>query len=212
MTSWFREYTIQSIFVALQATVIVYGILLTGTLLKINGYPEFENFAWHSRFVRHAGLILLLIPAGWVWLTIWYDRADRNYPLAFTVLTGVAVLFFLYRFLSVSAAATHRKTYSVFDDSYYQSPPIAQAEQAVLRADPTVGIFVLMILCSCVALAGGVVMSWAKLPLFRRGRIVTLGPGGLDDRRTNFYKIGLRLSVAGIIAGTVLVGILCLQG
>jgi len=111
MISFFRDYTVQSIFVALQSTVIVYGVLITSLLLKMHGYPdEWDNFAWYLMFVRHAGVILFLIPAGWVWLTIWYDRSDRRHPLFFTISTGLAVLLLLHQFFSFCAVRTYRRT------------------------------------------------------------------------------------------------------
>src|SRR6056297_3436310 len=110
MISWIRDYTLQTVFVALQATVIVYGILITATLLKGNGYPEYDNFFWFSKFVRHAGFLFLVVPAGWVWLTYWYDQSDRIYPLAFTVASGIGFLIILYMIFASSASGTYRKT------------------------------------------------------------------------------------------------------
>ncbi len=128
MISWIRDYTIQTIFVALQSTVIVYGILITATLLKGNGYPEYENFFWFSKFVRHAGFLFLLVPAGWVWLTCWYDQSSRNYPLAFTVATGIGLLFILYQIFAASAAGTYRKTFISEDPTALHAPYATPAD------------------------------------------------------------------------------------
>ncbi len=82
----------------------------------------------------------------------------------------------------------------------------------LLQNVPSNGILILLILSSCVALAGGVVMSSAKLPLYRQGRFLTLGHTGLSERGIRFYQIGLRLAVLGIIAQAVLVLVIWMPG
>ncbi len=127
MTFWLREYTIQTVFVALQATVIIYGILITATLMKTNGYPEWQGVFWISKFVRHAGLMFFLVPAGWVWLTIWYDRTDRRYPQIFSVVTGLLVLILLHQCFSRSAEGAQQRFFP--HDRYgYQSSPKADID------------------------------------------------------------------------------------
>ncbi|MEC5125932.1 hypothetical protein VSU19_04185 [Verrucomicrobiales bacterium BCK34] len=130
MISWIRDYTVQSIFVAIQATIIIYGIMVTGTLLKVNGYPEFDQFAWYSLFVRHAGFLILIIPGFWVWLTIWYDLSNRISPEAFTIVTGIVLMFLLYQFFSLSAAGADRKWGLFREVTQISQPQIHQAEQA----------------------------------------------------------------------------------
>ena len=83
---------------------------------------------------------------------------------------------------------------------------------AILQAVPSFAMLVLVMVSSGIALAGGIGMSWAKLPLYRQGRFFTMGSVGLDEQRTKFYRVGFRLSVIGIVAGAVLVGILCMPG
>ena len=83
---------------------------------------------------------------------------------------------------------------------------------AVLKSVPSSGILVLLILCSCVALAGGIVMSWAKIPLYRQGRFLTLGHTGLDDRGIRLYRVGLRVATSGLIVQTILVLVLWMPG
>ena len=83
---------------------------------------------------------------------------------------------------------------------------------AVLQSVPSRGIFILVILISCVAFAGGGVMSWAKLPLYRQGRFLPLGHTGLDERGIRFYRIGLRLAILGLIAQSVFVLVLWMPG
>lgn len=83
---------------------------------------------------------------------------------------------------------------------------------AVLQSIPSMGILLLVILSSCVAFAGGVVMSLAKLPLYRQGRFLTLGYTGLDERGIRFYRMGLRLALLGLIPQAVLVLALWMPG
>jgi hypothetical protein len=73
-------------------------------------------------------------------------------------------------------------------------------------------LLVLMTLSTCIALAGGLTMSLAKIPLYRQGRFFTLGCGGLDQRHTRYYRVGFRLAAIGIVAGAVLVIVLCMPG
>ncbi len=83
---------------------------------------------------------------------------------------------------------------------------------AVLQSVPSSGILILLILSSCVALAGGIVMSWAKMPLYRQGRFLTLGHTGLGDRGIRLYRIGLRIAISGISAQAILVLVLWMPG
>jgi|GEM_PF-885501 len=136
MISWIRDYTIQTVFVALQATIIIYGILATATLLKGNGYPEYDTFSSLSKFVRHAGIVLFLVPAAWVWLTYWYEQSDRNYPTAFTVATGIAVIVLLSFMFSRSIAGTARKTF-IHDMSASCYVPISQPNKTEISSPIT---------------------------------------------------------------------------
>jgi len=83
---------------------------------------------------------------------------------------------------------------------------------AVLKSVPSSGILILVILSSCVALSGGVVMSWAKMSLYRQGRFLTIGHRGLDNRGIRFYRIGLRLAISGLVVQTILVLVLWMPG
>ena len=97
-----RDYTIQTVFVALHATVIVYGIAVTATCMKASGYPEWDKFHYLPKLVRHAGLIFFLFPAVWAWGTVAYDRSSRRFPTEFTVATGLLVLLLLWWIFSAS--------------------------------------------------------------------------------------------------------------
>ena len=109
MIGYIREYTVQTVFVAIQATIIVYGILVTATLLKGSGYPEYDHFFWFSKFVRHAGIAFFLMPAGWVFLTFWYEQSDRLHPTIFTLATGFGLIVLLWWLFAISAAGTQPK-------------------------------------------------------------------------------------------------------
>lgn len=108
MINAIRDYTLQTVFVTLQATVIVYGIATTATCLKASGYPEDDRFGFLPLFVRHAGLLFFLIPALWAWGTVVYDRSSRRFPTEFTLATGVLVIFLLWWLFSKSAAGSIR--------------------------------------------------------------------------------------------------------
>jgi hypothetical protein len=104
---------------------------------------------------------------------------------------------------------THRDTsfrYFPWDIAFASGFPIILPFLllAVLHSVPNSGLLILVIFSSCVAFAGGVVMSWAKIPLYRQGRFLTIGPKGLDERRTQFYKVGFRIAILGLIAEAVL--------
>lgn len=115
MIGLIRDYTKQTVFVAIQTTVIVYGILTVATLLKGNGYPEYDHFSWLAKFVRHGGVTLFVIPAAWVWLTIWYDRSDRNYSEVFAIGTGVLTVFLLWCFFASAAKDSARRKGPITD-------------------------------------------------------------------------------------------------
>ena len=51
---------------------------------------------WLAVFVRDYGFLLLLIPAGWVFATLWLERHRSDWlTKRWTILSGVAVLLFL---------------------------------------------------------------------------------------------------------------------
>jgi hypothetical protein len=86
------------VFVAVQAVVIVHGVISVGVFIKISGYPEFDNFRSGVMFVRHAGFLMLLVPAAWVWLTVWYEGTSQSGPKVLTISTGVLVVLYLVLF------------------------------------------------------------------------------------------------------------------
>ncbi|MBB5352064.1 hypothetical protein HNR46_002305 [Haloferula luteola] len=87
------EYRIQGILGSLHAPLIVGGCLSTGAILKVRGYPdEFTELPLRLAFVRNWGFLLILIPLGWVVLTIWLERHQAIwFSKRWTVATGIAV-------------------------------------------------------------------------------------------------------------------------
>lgn len=134
MIGFVRDHTVQTVFVAIQATIIIYGILVTGTLLKGNGYPEYDHFFWFSKFVRHAGLLFFLAPAAWVWLTIWYDESNRLHSTTFTIATGFGMIAILWWLFSISAAGTDRKMF-IREDFGYEAGRTIQIAPVVDRVN-----------------------------------------------------------------------------
>lgn len=93
-------------FVAVHSVVIVHGVISFGVLMKVSGYPEFDNFRSEVIFVKHAGFLILLVPAALVWLTVWYEVTSQSGPKVLTISTGVLVVLYLVLFFvdSVKAA------------------------------------------------------------------------------------------------------------
>jgi hypothetical protein len=105
MIDTIREHKLQVVFVAIQATVVVYGVLWTAVILKANGYSEFPEFyPWLPRLVRHKGLIFLAVPALWCWWTVRYEEVGRKYANLVTFFSGFVILFLLWLVFSASAA------------------------------------------------------------------------------------------------------------
>lgn len=92
MNRW-QEYRIQSVFVALHATLIVGGWLATATMMRAAGYPD-ENLVWRplSLFVRNWGFVLILLPGIWAAGSIWLEnhRAEL-FSKRWTIVSGVAL-------------------------------------------------------------------------------------------------------------------------
>jgi hypothetical protein len=71
-------------FVAVHSVVIVHGVISFGVLMKVR----------------------LLVPAAWVWLTVWYEGTSQSGPKVLTISTGVLVVLYLVLFFvdSIKAA------------------------------------------------------------------------------------------------------------
>ncbi|MGD7653994.1 MAG: hypothetical protein ACQCXQ_12315, partial [Verrucomicrobiales bacterium] len=83
---------------------------------------------------------------------------------------------------------------------------------AVVRSVPNMGLLALMIGCCGVALAGGFLMTWTRLPLYRRGDWLSAGCKGLDEKKTRSDRIGFRLAACGLITGALLLLVLWMPG
>lgn len=93
-------------FVAVDSVVIVYGVISFCVFMRVSGHPEFDNFRSEVILVRHAGFLILLVPAAWVWLTVWYEGTSQSGPKVLTISTGVLVVLYLVLFFvdSIKAA------------------------------------------------------------------------------------------------------------
>ena len=117
-----REYTPQFIFVTIHSTIIIYSILFTATILKGNGYPEVDYFVGpFAYFVRHYGLVLILIPAFWAAFTISLDRSGWNYSQIFTVVSGINEMVFLFHFSGCSITQAERDIFIKVADWFVRS-------------------------------------------------------------------------------------------
>ena len=86
------------------------GCLFTGVILKARGYPdEFTELPLQLAFVRNWGFLLILIPLGWVALTIWLERTQASwFSKRWTLMTGIGLGIALgcYVFASMARAGS----------------------------------------------------------------------------------------------------------
>jgi hypothetical protein len=86
-----RDYAMQSIFAAAQSVAIVAGSLLTAATPRMRGSGS--GGPWLAVFVRDWGFLLLLIPAAWVFVTLWLERHRSDwFTKRWTILSGVLLL------------------------------------------------------------------------------------------------------------------------
>lgn len=74
---------------------------------------------------------------------------------------------------------------------------------SILAAVPNRVAFPMAIMMAGVAIAGGVIMTIAKWPLYRRGRLLAIGCGELDPPARKVYWRGLAVAVVGIAGEAV---------
>lgn len=87
-----RDNAMQSIFAAAQAVVIVAGSLLTAATPRMRS----GEGPWLPVIVRDWGFVLLLIPAFWVFATLWLERHRSDwFTKRWTILSGLLVLLSL---------------------------------------------------------------------------------------------------------------------
>ena len=104
MSIW-REYRIQSVFVAVHATLIVGGWMATATMMRIAGYPD-EGLVWRplSLLVRNWGFLLILLPGIWAVGSIWLETHPADmFSKRWTIVTGVVLFGVLAWMLFVAA-------------------------------------------------------------------------------------------------------------
>ncbi len=82
----------------------------------------------------------------------------------------------------------------------------------MLKAVPTGWLLVATVSSMTTALAGGILMTFAKWPLYKDGKFLTIGAPGLPESNIRQYGVGMRLAVSGLIVGAVLVFVLWLPG
>jgi len=62
----------------MQVLLIIFGWVLTCLRLKMLGYPDDNKYFVYSdwsKFVRHWGMLLLLVPAFWGCIGLWLDAS-----------------------------------------------------------------------------------------------------------------------------------------
>lgn len=98
-----RDYALQSILAATQSAVIVGGSMFTATIMKVRGYDAetAANWHWQLVFVRNWGFTLILIPAAWVFATLWLERhREAWFSKRWTLVSGVVLLCGLFFFMA----------------------------------------------------------------------------------------------------------------
>ena len=105
MTIKVHQHPIQTTLAALQCLLIVSGSLFIAWIMKARGYPD-PSLVWHPipTFIRSYGFLLLLIPAGWVFSTLWLESHPRHrQSRILSLLTGFVLLGALLFLFFVSA-------------------------------------------------------------------------------------------------------------
>lgn len=111
MTSLLQGCRTQSILMLVQASVVIGGSLLTRVVLKTFGYPQVVARNWgFPVFVRDWALLLLLIPVGWCFTTLWAEEKTDWWSQRATIISGImllGVLAFMIFLSLVSASSPH---------------------------------------------------------------------------------------------------------
>lgn len=94
---FYENHRLQTIFVLLQAGVIMAGSLATGVILKFAGYVDGMSIGLSPllSFVRNWGFLLISIPLAWTLLTIALERRTHWYSNRWTMGSGLLVLALL---------------------------------------------------------------------------------------------------------------------
>ena len=103
-----QEHKFQSVIAAFQCAVVILGIISATLMLKAAGFPESRQ-SWPGLpvFVRNWGLVYLLVPIVWVFVTVYLERKDDiEFGKRGVVISGLLVLLALFIFFFwVSARA-----------------------------------------------------------------------------------------------------------
>lgn len=78
-----------------QTLVIVLGFIAVGVVLKFSGYPENARWVrWNpvAVFLRHYGLILLLVPMAWTYFAARSLRHD-SYAVSYQTMMFIGITF-----------------------------------------------------------------------------------------------------------------------
>jgi len=109
ITQLFNEYRAISYLVLMQSTVVGFGTLATGTMVKVWRSAVEQGEAVYSPLslmVQDYGFTLLLIPA--VWATVILYRLRRKKSESSGVISGVSLLILFFAFFLLTATFAAR--------------------------------------------------------------------------------------------------------
>ena len=81
----------------IQVSVVIFGTLFVSGMLKVYGYTENPHLSWSpiAVFIRHYGLVLLIIPLIWIAAAIPAQAPERHPALPYaSTLFGIVLLIF----------------------------------------------------------------------------------------------------------------------
>lgn len=108
----YENHRIQTIFILLQAGLILGGSMLAGAIMKTMGYEESLSVQLPLvlQFVRNWGFTLILIPFGWTLITIGLEQKTDWHTKRWTIASGMMVLaalgYFLFSVMCRAASVT----------------------------------------------------------------------------------------------------------
>jgi len=116
---FYENHRLQTIFVALQALVIMAGSLVTGAAMKVMGYDDALGQDWSPflRFIRNWGFLLILIPLAWTVLTISLEQRAYWYSKRWTFGSGLVVLLGLAWLLCYAVGRSFSTTMMVMSEA-----------------------------------------------------------------------------------------------
>ena len=105
------EYRLQTILAAIQCGLIIVGIVYIRLLVRWlrPELPLPSELPWLPAFTIHWGLLILLIPLAWIITTVRLERRhSRRWSWPHTLASGMAMLFLLCGFFTLTASATYK--------------------------------------------------------------------------------------------------------